>query len=78
MRHILDIPLDLITQKDKTNNFEYSSNDGDTLEDLAWRFLGDGQYYFILASINNILNPFEPMKAGQVLSIPPKTIVTGL
>jgi len=40
------------------NYFIYKTEKGDTLESIAYKFTGNSDYYYIIAQINNIYDPF--------------------
>lgn len=70
IKHVTDMRLSRIEINPSLEAIEYRSKEGEFLTDLAWRFLGDAQYYWVLADVNNIMNPFTAMLPGQVLLIP--------
>jgi nucleoid-associated protein YgaU len=45
--------------------------DGDRMDTLATKFLGDGRYWWIIALLNDIKVPFgDSMKPGTIIRIP--------
>lgn len=60
---------------------QYVAKAGDRLTTLAWKFLGDAQYWWILAEVNDIMDRhilFGRLEANQVLLIPGKEIINKL
>ncbi len=53
----------------------YSVRQGDLIEDLSSFFLGEPSLYWILLSVNKIIDPFAVLEQGTVLKIPEKTII---
>lgn len=43
---------------------------GEELDELAHRFYGNGELWWVLAEMNGIADPFEPLPAGMVLRCP--------
>jgi len=43
--------------------------DGETLQDLSFRYYGNSQDWYRIADFNDILNPFE-LESGTVINIP--------
>lgn len=54
-----------------STNFSYTIQGGDTLANLARRFLGDRHLFYILARYNDITQP-NRLYLGQVIKIPGK------
>ncbi len=55
---------DKIIYAGQENDLYYTVKDGDELTNLAWRFykrfvLDASKYWWIIADVNNIYNPFE-------------------
>jgi nucleoid-associated protein YgaU len=44
--------------------------EGETLQNIAYRYYGDSGKWYIIAEYNNIINPFTELKGGMVLMIP--------
>lgn len=70
MTHFLDMRTETLEIDPTTDAFEYIAKDGELWTDLAWRFLGNAQYYWVLLDINNVMNPFDPLTPGQRILIP--------
>jgi spore germination protein YaaH len=43
--------------------------EGDTLQDIAFNFFKNSKYWWIIADVNSIINPFE-LNVGVSLTIP--------
>lgn len=54
-------------------NYKIEAND--TLDSLSLRAYGTPIYYWIIASFNRILDPFEPLEVGSIIKIPSKTSI---
>lgn len=50
-------------------NNDYIIQDGDTLQSIAYSIYGDSSFWWVIADINNILNPFEELVVGGILTI---------
>lgn len=57
---------------DGVSTVDYTFTIGDRLDHLAARFLGDDQYWWVIALVNNINYPFASggLIPGRVLKIP--------
>ena len=44
--------------------------DGETLQNIAYRYYGDSGKWYLIAEANNILNPFQELEPYQILRIP--------
>lgn len=49
---------------------QYRVREGDRLDLLAWRFLGDPQLYWQIADANPVQDPRELLEPGRILQIP--------
>lgn len=58
-------------EKQETKTTEHKVRKGDTLWDMAEKYLGDGNKWKEIAKLNKIKNGFD-MKVGQNIKIPPK------
>ena len=81
---VLDFGDDSPVLKRKLINYQTSEKDQfhvvrnfDTLDALAFKFFGDSKYWWIIADINQILNPFE-LELGTVLLIPDLDIIKAI
>lgn len=52
------------------NDFQHTLKEGETLQNIAYRYYGDSGKWYIIAEYNNIINPFTELKGGMVLMIP--------
>ena len=55
--------------KPSINDRVHEVIEGDRLDTIAYKFLGDSKLWYIIADTNDIINPFE-LEIGQVLIIP--------
>ena len=60
---------------DKTVYQNYTVQPNDTLDTLSLRAYGSPIYYWIIASFNHIIDPFQPLKVGSVIKIPSRTSI---
>ena len=44
--------------------------EGETLQNIAFRYYKDSGLWYAIAEANKILNPFEELKAGTLIRIP--------
>lgn len=52
------------------NDFQHTLKEGETLQNIAYRYYGDSGKWYIIAEYNNIINTFTELKGGMVLMIP--------
>ncbi|NTS78217.1 putative Ig domain-containing protein [Catenovulum sp. SM1970] len=70
VRDTLFNPID----KDTVNSTQtYTTQGGETLQNLAQMFLGDKDQWYIIAALNGLESPDEPLEQGKVLHIPSQT-----
>ena len=55
---------------DDVNFVRHKVIEGDTLDTLALYYYNCPTYFWIIADFNNIIDPFEDLKLGQILKIP--------
>lgn len=56
------------------NDIIISTQDGDTLDHLAYKHLGNGRYWWMIALLNDISLPLgDFLEAGTILIIPTDT-----
>lgn len=53
-----------------SDNRAHTVKDGDSLWMLAWQYLGDAEYWWVIADFNGIKDPWESLEAGRTLIIP--------
>lgn len=53
-----------------TSDKQHTVLEGETLQNIAFRYYGDSGLWYIIAEANVILNPFEEVTPGQILIIP--------
>ena len=61
---------------DDTVYQNYIVEANDTLDVLSLRAYGSPIYYWIIASFNRILDPFEPLEVGSTIKIPTITSIS--
>lgn len=55
------------------DDFIVQIKDGERLDSLAEKYLGDGRYWWVICVVNNISFPFgEDVSAGTIIRIPNK------
>lgn len=52
------------------NDKQHTVKEGETLQNISYRYYGDSGKWYLIAEYNNILNPFKELKEGMVLIIP--------
>lgn len=52
------------------DDVQHTVLEGETLQNIAFRYYGDSGKWYIIAEANNIMNPFEELHDGQILTIP--------
>lgn len=57
-------------KKDNTTFVTHKVIKGDTLDSLSLYYYNSPLYFWIIASFNDILDPYEDLKEGIVLKIP--------
>lgn len=49
---------------------QHTVKDGETLQNIAFRYYGDSGKWYVIAEVNNILNPFKELESGMIIKIP--------
>lgn len=52
------------------NDIQHTVKDGETLQNIAFRYYGDSGKWYIIAEANKILNPFKGLEMGTIIRIP--------
>lgn len=52
------------------NDIQYTVKDGETLQNIAFRYYDDSGKWYIIAEANKILNPFKELEMGTLIRIP--------
>ena len=55
---------------ESSNDIQHTVKDGETLQNIAFRYYGDSGKWYLIAEANNILNPFQELEPYQILRIP--------
>ena len=53
-----------------SNDIQHTVKDGETLQNIAYRYYGDSGKWYIIAEANKILNPFKELEMGTLIRIP--------
>lgn len=73
-KNVMDLPkLDRRLVPVGVPSRSYITKDGDTLKTLAWKFLGNAQYYWVLAEVNDLMSSkyiFGRLDSNMSLTIP--------
>lgn len=51
-------------------DIQHTVKDGETLQNIAFRYYGDSGKWYIIAEANKILNPFKELEMGNLIRIP--------
>lgn len=52
------------------NDIQHTVKDGETLQNIAFRYYGDSGKWYIIAEANKILNPFKELEMRTLIRIP--------
>ena len=52
------------------NDIQHTVKDGETLQNIAFRYYGDSGKWYIIAEANKILNPFKNLEMETLIRIP--------
>lgn len=52
------------------NDKQHTVKEGETLQNIAFRYYGDSGKWYLIAEANTILNPFKELVGGRILRIP--------
>lgn len=52
-----------------SNDIQHTVKDGETLQNIAFRYYGDSGKWYIIAEANGILNPFKELESGTLIRI---------
>ena len=55
---------------ESSNDIQHTVKDGETLQNIAFRYYGDSGKWYLIAEANNILNSFQELEPYQILRIP--------
>lgn len=55
---------------ESSNDIQHTVKDGETLQNIAFRYYGDSGKWYIIAEANKILNPFKELEMGNLIRIP--------
>lgn len=53
-----------------SNDIQHTVKDGETLQNIAFRYYGDSGKWYIIAEANGILNSFKELESGTLIRIP--------
>lgn len=53
-----------------SDDIQHTVKDGETLQNIAYRYYGDSGKWFLIAEANTILNPFKELESGTLIKIP--------
>ena len=52
------------------NDIQHTVKDGETLQNIAFRYYGDSGKWYNIAEANKIQNPFKELEMGTLIRIP--------
>lgn len=58
------------TPSSTTTTKLYTVREGDTIQNIAFRFYGDSGSWYKIADTNNLVQPFTDLVEGLVITIP--------
>ena len=53
-----------------SSDIQHTVVEGETLQNIAFKYYGDSGLWYLISEANNILNPFEELTDGQIIRIP--------
>lgn len=53
-----------------SDDIQHMVKDGETLQNIAYRYYGDSGKWYLIAEANGILNPFKELESGTLIKIP--------
>lgn len=53
-----------------SDDLQHTVKDGETLQNIAYRYYGDSGKWYLIAEANGILNPFKELESGTIIKIP--------
>ena len=53
-----------------SDDIQHTVKDGETLQNIAYRYYGDSGKRYLIAEANGILNPFKELESGTLIKIP--------
>lgn len=60
---VVSVPL-------SSNDIQHTIKDGETLQNIAYKYYGDSGKWYLIAEANGILNPFKEVESGTLIRIP--------
>lgn len=64
----LEAPV--VSVPSSSNDIQYTIKDGETLQNIAYKYYGDSGKWYLIAEANGILNPFKEVESGTLIRIP--------
>lgn len=64
----LEAPV--VSVPSSSNDIQHTVKDGETLQNIAYRYYGDSGKWYLIAEVNGILNPFKEVESGTLIRIP--------
>lgn len=61
----------------RPDDFFHTVRYGEELDEIAYRYYGNGELWWVIAEANGIADPFEPLQPGTVLRCPSVRTVFG-
>ena len=55
---------------DDTTDVMYRAKTGETLRDIAFAVYGEARWWWVLADLNRIVNPFDPVRPDKIVRCP--------
>lgn len=53
-----------------SDDLQHTVLEGQTLQSISFQYYGDSGKWYIIALANDILNPFEELEGGKIITIP--------
>jgi len=75
LQHVLDIRFDLLVVPENIPLRRHTVVQNEKLTDIAWKWFGDAQYYWVIADVNGIFNPHALPVPGTELLVPDPQII---
>ena len=66
----VSLEVDPVTITRSTSDVLHPIKDGETLQNIAYRYYGDSGLWYVIAQANGILNPFAELEEHSLLIIP--------
>ncbi|MDF2615503.1 MAG: hypothetical protein K0Q47_158 [Sedimentibacter sp.] len=67
----------ILQYKEYPDNIIHTVSESERLDTIAYKYWKNSEWWYIICDWNDIFNPFEPLVAGTILSLPSFNRIAG-